>query len=140
MAFSTNFCPIKSALSGIAFWPQASDFQKSTKLITLETTRNCWLWSSESWIALTSRLGLRNVPKPTSKTEPFLSFCSKKNLKVFSSLSMDNLSFCNKVSHICIYQKQTILLVVFCASKYIKTNVLESFGLGRLKCWVITLN
>ena len=28
LAFSTNFCPIKSDLSGNTVWPQASDFQK----------------------------------------------------------------------------------------------------------------
>ena len=135
-----HFSIVYRSLGRTSRWPTSSPPHWSIMVkSTLETTRNCWLWSSASWIALTSRLGLRNVPKPTSKTEPFLSFCSKKNLKVFSSLSMDNLSFCNRVSYICIYQKQTNY-VVFCTSKYIKTNVLESWGLGRLKCRVITLN
>ena len=31
-AFSTNFCPFKSDLSGITVWPQASDFQKVAKI------------------------------------------------------------------------------------------------------------
>ena len=31
LAFSTNFCPIKSDLSGNTVWPQASDFQKIAK-------------------------------------------------------------------------------------------------------------
>ena len=30
LAFSTNFCPIKTDLSGNTVWPQASDFQKYT--------------------------------------------------------------------------------------------------------------
>ena len=30
LAFSTNFCPIKTDLSGNAVWPQASGFQKLT--------------------------------------------------------------------------------------------------------------
>ena len=32
LAFSTNFCPIKSDLSGNTDWPQASDFQKLANL------------------------------------------------------------------------------------------------------------
>ena len=32
LAFSTNFCPIKSDLSGNTVWPQASDFQKLAKM------------------------------------------------------------------------------------------------------------
>ena len=31
LAFSTNFCPIKSDLSGNTVWPQASGFQKLDK-------------------------------------------------------------------------------------------------------------
>ena len=31
LAYSTNFCPIKSDLSGNTVWPQASDFQKLAK-------------------------------------------------------------------------------------------------------------
>ena len=32
LAFSTNFCPIKTDLSGNTVWPQASGFQKSAKM------------------------------------------------------------------------------------------------------------
>ena len=32
LAFSTNFCPIKTDLSGNTVWPQASGFQKLTKM------------------------------------------------------------------------------------------------------------
>ena len=32
LAFSTNFCPIKTDLSGNTVWPQASDFQKLAKM------------------------------------------------------------------------------------------------------------
>ena len=32
LAFSTNFCPIKTDLSGISVWPQALGFQKLAKL------------------------------------------------------------------------------------------------------------
>ena len=32
LAFSTNFCSIKSDLSGSAVWPQASAFEKLAKL------------------------------------------------------------------------------------------------------------
>ena len=32
MAFSTNFCPIKTDLSGNTVWPQASGFQKLVKM------------------------------------------------------------------------------------------------------------
>ena len=32
LAFSTNFCPIKSDLSGNTVWPQASGFQKLAKM------------------------------------------------------------------------------------------------------------
>ena len=33
LAFSTNFCPIKTDLSGNTIWPQASGFQKLAKMI-----------------------------------------------------------------------------------------------------------
>ena len=32
LAFSTNFCPIKTDLSGNTVWPQASGFQKLAKI------------------------------------------------------------------------------------------------------------
>ena len=32
LAFSTNFCPIKTDLSGNTVWPQASGFQKLAKM------------------------------------------------------------------------------------------------------------
>ena len=32
LAFSTNFCPIKTDLSGNTVWPQASGFQKVAKM------------------------------------------------------------------------------------------------------------
>ena len=32
LAFSTNFCPIKTDLPGNSVWPQASDFQKLAKM------------------------------------------------------------------------------------------------------------
>ena len=32
LVFSTNFCPIKTDLSGNTIWPQASDFQKLAKI------------------------------------------------------------------------------------------------------------
>ena len=32
LAFSTNFCPIKTDLSGNTVWPQASGFQKLVKI------------------------------------------------------------------------------------------------------------
>ena len=32
LAFSTNFCPIKTDLSGKTVWPQASSFQKLAKM------------------------------------------------------------------------------------------------------------
>ena len=32
LAFSTNFCPIKTDLSGNTVWPQTSDFQKLAKM------------------------------------------------------------------------------------------------------------
>ena len=32
LAFSTNFCPIKTDLSGNTIWPQASGFQKLAKM------------------------------------------------------------------------------------------------------------
>ena len=35
LAFPTNFCPIKSDLSGNTIWPQASGFQKLAKLTFL---------------------------------------------------------------------------------------------------------
>ena len=36
LAFCTNFCPIKTDLSGNTVWPQALDFQKFTKM------DHCW--------------------------------------------------------------------------------------------------
>ena len=32
LTFSTNFCPIKSDLSGNTVWPQSSGFQKLAKM------------------------------------------------------------------------------------------------------------
>ena len=37
LAFSTNFCPIKTDLSGNTVWPQALGFQKIANLEKVET-------------------------------------------------------------------------------------------------------
>ena len=55
LAFSTNFCPIKSDLSGNTVWPQASGFQKLTKMDQLTFVHSkckCSLLRSQCWMRL----------------------------------------------------------------------------------------
>ena len=59
LAFSTNFCPIKSALSGNTVWQQTSDLQKLAKIDhfclfieLLSTQCKCSSLRSKCWIRL----------------------------------------------------------------------------------------
>ena len=47
LAFSTNFCPIKTDFSGNTVWPQASVFQKLAKL-TIIIWMRLFLWFSNT--------------------------------------------------------------------------------------------
>jgi len=63
-----------------------------TEKSTLRTTRNCWLWSSASWTALTLRLGWRNAPRPTSKFTTSVT-CQQQLLTVYKNVSFFPVSF-----------------------------------------------
>ena len=63
-----------------------------TEKSTLRTTRNCWLWSSASWTALTLRLGWRNAPRPTSKFTTSVT-CRQQLSTVYKNVSFFPVSF-----------------------------------------------
>ena len=61
LAFSTNFCPIKTDLSGNIVWPQASGFQKLAKM---DIFWHFWLTyvHSKCWMRLFGRFSKTVFP------------------------------------------------------------------------------
>ena len=59
LAFSTNFCPIKTDLSGNTVWPQASDFQKLAKLAIFGILKLSFVHSKCNHSSLRSQCWMR---------------------------------------------------------------------------------
>ena len=60
LAFSTNFCPIKTDLSGNTVWPQASDFQKLAKLAIFGILKLSFVHSKCNHSSLRSQCWMRH--------------------------------------------------------------------------------
>ena len=60
LAFSTNLCPIKIALSGNSVWPKASDYQKLAKMLN-ETFSVIFKQCELSWLKIQILSDKKNI-------------------------------------------------------------------------------